>query len=371
MKKTIQTIIPFELKLKLRSLGWKKVAYSYLDHVVHYLNTDFFKSTESDHLLLPNDNLLAKQRIYELTNYSHYRHQELILEITEPTFIEPLMGGVIAKKTAIVEECYALPIGQVVALPYLPLALYKTNHSTIHIERAILLRHPWGDNNYFHFYNDILPKMGILSDLKLFSDLPIIVSKKLYNSSYFQTAIKLANLQDRSWIIQYKEYIKVDKLICIRSHELTKQGIFRNLRLLNFDTSSPRENKKILLLRPPNTQRTLSNRDEVIKMCLNLGFECVDCSKISLEDQINTFANARYIIGEHGAAFANIIYRYGKPLDVIEIFPPEHISTCYFVISQCLGFNHNVYRCHIGSKESYEIETIELEKKLKLILFAN
>jgi hypothetical protein len=370
MKKIIQAI-PFELKLQLRSLGWQRISYSSLDHIVHYLNIDFLKPTESKHLILPNDDLSAKQRFYELTTYSPYRHQEFVIEIKEPTVIEPLMGGVIARTNAIIEECYALPTGQTVALPYLPLALYKTNHSTIHIERAILLRHPWGDNNYFHFYNDILPKMGLLSDLNLFSDLPIIVGQKLYNSSYFQTAIKLANLQDRFWIIQDKEYIKVDQLICIRSHELTKQGIFRNLRLLNVDISSPKENQKILLLRPPNTQRTLSNRDEVIKMCLNLGFECVDCSKISLEDQINTFANARYIIGEHGAAFANIIYRYGKPLDVIEIFPPEHISTCYFVISQCLGFNHNVYRCHIGSKESYEIETIELEKKLKLILFAN
>lgn len=370
MKKIIQAI-PFDLKLKLRSLGWKKVAYSSLNHIIHYLNTYFLKSTESDELVLPNDNLLAKQRSYELNTYSPYRHQELILEITEPTFIEPIMGGVIAKKTSIIEECYALPIGQVVALPYLLLALYKTNHSTVHVKRAILLRHPWGDNNYFHFYNDILPKMALLSDLNLFSDLPIIVSQKLYNSSYFQTAIKLANLQDRSWILQDKEYIKVDQLICVRSHELTKQGILRNLRLLNFDLSSRRENKKILILRPSNTQRNLSNRDEVIKMCLNLGFECVDCNTLCLEDQINTFANARYILGEHGAAFSNIIYRYGKPLDVIEIFPPEHISTCYFVIAQCLGFNHSVHRCHVGSKESYEIETTELEKKLKQILVAN
>jgi hypothetical protein len=370
MKKIIQAI-PFELKLQLRSLGWQRISYSSLDHIVHYLNIDFLKPTESKHFILPNDDLSAKQRFYELTTYSPYRHQEFVIEIKEPTVIEPLMGGVIARKTAIIEECYALPTGQNLALPYLPLALYKTNHSTIHVEQAILLRHPWGDNNYFHFYNDILPKMGLLSDLNLFSDLPIIVGQKLYNSSYFQTAIKLANLQDRSWILQNKEYIKVDQSICIRSHELTKQGIFRNLRLLNLDISSPRENKKILLLRPPNTQRNLANRDEVIKMCLNLGFECVDCSQLSLEDQINTFANARYIVGEHGAAFANIIYRYGKPLDMIEIFPPEHISTCYFVISQCLGFNHDVHRCYVGSKESYEIETTELEKKLKQILFAN
>jgi hypothetical protein len=370
MKKIIQAI-PFELKLQLRSLGWQRISYSSLDHIVHYLNIDFLKPTESKHLILPNDDLSAKQRFYELTTYSPYRHQEFVIEIKEPTIVEPLMGGVIARTNAIIEECYALPSGQPVPLPYLPLALYKINQSTIHFERAILLRHPWGDNNYFHFYNDILSKLGLLSDLNLLFDVPIIVSKKLYNSSYFQSAIALAGLKHLSWIVQNKEYIKVDNLISIRSHELTKQGILRNLRLLNIDIASSSENKRIFLGRLPPYKRNLSNREKIIKLCLNLGLEYINCDTLSLEEQINTFANASYIVGEQGSAFSNIIYRYGQPLNVMEILPPEHISTCMFVISKHLGFNHHFYRSNIGSKQNYSVEVNEFEQKLKQFLFTN
>jgi hypothetical protein len=172
MNEIIQSI-PFSLKLKLRSFGWQRISCWDLAHVVHYLNTDFLKPKEFDRLILPQDDLLAKQRKYELTTYSPYRHQEFVVEIDEPIIIEPLMGGIIARKTSVVEECYALPTAQSVALPYLPLAAYNSASPAHHLDRAISLRHPWGDNNYFHFYNDILPKLGLLSDLSLFADSPI------------------------------------------------------------------------------------------------------------------------------------------------------------------------------------------------------
>ncbi|AFW95348.1 hypothetical protein ANA_C12631 [Anabaena sp. 90] len=62
MKKIIQAI-PFELKLKLRNLGWQKVSYSDLNHIVYYLSASFIRLKEFDNLELPDDNLSAKQLI--------------------------------------------------------------------------------------------------------------------------------------------------------------------------------------------------------------------------------------------------------------------------------------------------------------------
>ncbi|TYQ24017.1 glycosyltransferase family 61 protein [Pseudanabaena sp. UWO310] len=370
MKKIIQAI-PFHLKIKLRSLGWRRINYSHLKHLIHYLNINFSKRDSSKKFISPNDELLAKQLSYELTNYSPYRHQEFVIEIQEPVIIEPLMGGVIARGNTIIDDCYALPEGNEVPLPYLPIAIYKMNQSTLNFQEAISLRHPWGDNNYFHFYNDILPKLGLLLDLNLLFNRPIIVSKNLYNTSYFQSAIQQAKLKDLHWIVQDKEYIRINNLITIRAHELTPKGIERNLKLLNITEIDKRQNRKIFLMRTSSNQRNMTNREEVVKICLELGFECIDCSKISLQEQIEIFANARYIVGEHGAAFANIIYRNSGCLDILEIFPPHHISTCYFVISQCLGFNHYVYRCQIGSRDSYTLEPIKFERMLQQILLSN
>ena len=361
----IKGLISFQTKLKIRILGWHKLSLTNLKHTFHFLETHFIKTQDYE---LPEDILQAKQLQKERETYSPYRHQEFVVQITEPTIVEPLMGGVIARKYCVVEEAFALPINQPVVLPFLPVALFQANNQKNHLTEAISLRHPWGDNNYFHFYNDILSKLGLLQELGIFQEHPIIVSKKLFNTIYFQEAISLAGLKNRKWIIQDREYIHVDKLIVIRAHELTKKGLIRNLELLKVKHDFPRKNRKIFLARPEGSLRNLANRKTILDITQSLDFEIIDCSQLSFVEQISIFSQARVIVGEHGAAFANIIYRNGYPLHILELFPPKHVSTCYFVISQALGYHHHILRSCSKSTQNYEIDSIEFTNKLKQIL---
>ncbi|NEO93913.1 MAG: glycosyltransferase family 61 protein [Moorea sp. SIO3G5] len=361
----LKELISFETKLKIRSLGWRKLPLANLEHTFYFLETHFIKNQDYK---LPEDVFQAQQLHQEKETYSPYCHQEYVVQIKEPTVVEPLMGGVIARKYCIVEEAFALPVNYPVILPFLPLAFFQANYQKNNLPEAILLRHPWGDNNYFHFYNDILPKLGLIQELELFQEHPIIVSKKLFNTNYFQEAISLAGLKNRKWIIQDNQYIHVDNIIVIRAHELTHKGLIRNLKLLNFKHDNPQKNRKIFLTRPKGAFRNLANRKTIVKIAKSLDFEIIDCSQLPFVEQIRIFSQARVIVGEHGAAFANIIYRYGYPLDIIELFPPKHLSTCYFVISQALGYRHHILRSCSESNQNYKIDSIEFTNKLKHIL---
>jgi hypothetical protein len=176
----LSQIIPFKFKLKLRQFGWQATSYQKLRHTVYYINTNFRKLSNPSQYLLPEDIILRKQLILERETYESYRNQEFIIELQEPVTVEPLMGGVIARNVSVVEECYALPTKQAILLPYFPIAVYKNiqsglSHSSLNISKAISLRHSWGENNYFHFYNDILPKLALLNEVNNFEDYPIIV----------------------------------------------------------------------------------------------------------------------------------------------------------------------------------------------------
>ncbi len=361
--------IPLSLKLQIRSLGWQRVPWYDVDHSLHYMKINFFKAKNlSSYSSLPQDVLLKEQFIYEQSNYSPYRHQESIIEFQIPTIVEPLMGGVIIESSLVIEECYALPLKQPVILPILPVAIFRARQA-VNIPKAILLRHPWGDNNYFHFYNDILSKLALLHELDLFSDYPIIVSKKLYDTVYFRESMALAKLEDKSWIIQSShDYLRVDQLVVIRAHELTNQNLHRNLQLLKLNSPKNPGSRKIFLTRSEDSPRKLVNRESIIEISMKLGFEIIDCGKLSLLEQIDTFANSRIIVGEHGAGFSNIIYRCGHPLEILELFPPYHISTCYFVISLALGYHHNVLRSQSQNSANYEIESALFREKLEQIL---
>jgi hypothetical protein len=368
MKKIIQAI-PFELKLKLRSLGWQKVSYSDLNHIVHYLSANFIRPKESDNLELPEDNLSAKQLNYELKTYSPYFHREFVVEIKEPTIVEPLMGGVISKKNAIVEECYALPIGQLIPLPYLTVAMVNKKRSITSIPKAVHLRHGWGDNTYGHFYLDILPKLALLKRLDIFQDCPILVAKKLWQTDYFQTAIQISGISHRVWIVQDKEYIKVDNLIAVQSNILRKETFYESLDFMNLSSIANdidfEANRKIFIVRNDKMKRRLKNRDEVTLLARNKGFEIVEPSQFTLMQQIKIFAEARWVAGEQSSAFTNIIYRQGNPLNVLELYPPFHVSTCVFIICQRLGYTYQSIRDLKGDNNNeYNIDTTILSNCL-------
>ncbi|MEN9919207.1 MAG: hypothetical protein RL662_1643, partial [Bacteroidota bacterium] len=70
------------------------------------------------------------------------------------------------------------------------------------------------------------------------------------------------------------------------------------------------------------------------------GFESVDTEGMTLLEQIQLFSNSKVVIGIHGAGLANIIYRFGRPLHVIEIFPSNFIPDHYKIISELLDYSY-------------------------------
>jgi len=100
------------------------------------------------------------------------------------------------------------------------------------------------------------------------------------------------------------------------------------------------QTKKIFVLRPGATSRRLVNSDEML-LALK-GYETVVLEKMSIKDQMKTFAEASHIVAAHGAGLVNLLW-CSPGTKVIEIQDRNMVhKKVYPVLSHHLGLKHTL-----------------------------
>jgi len=226
------------------------------------------------------------------------------------------------------------------------------------LEQAINVPHGW--ENYFHFFIETLPQLVMLDELNIDQQVPIIVPAHVRTLRYVKEFFELSNLLgEREIIVQEPEqYIRVTAC----THVLKEIGFPKEafVQLLHsFKDQSFLENKgerKIYLKRAQDKQRSIVNATEIEDFLSGRGYEIVDAEVLSLQEQITLFSSASKIIGIHGAGLTNILFRYGRPLELIEIFPEGHAPEHYKILSATLGYNYS------------SVNGLELNQQKKFVL---
>jgi hypothetical protein len=99
--------------------------------------------------------------------------------------------------------------------------------------------------------------------------------------------------------------------------------------------------RKIVVLRPGAKTRRITNSDELL-LALE-GWETVDLAKMTIREQMKTFAEATHIVAAHGAGLVNLLW-CTPGTKVIEIQDPKMIhKKVYPVLSHHLGLEHKLY----------------------------
>jgi capsular polysaccharide biosynthesis protein len=99
---------------------------------------------------------------------------------------------------------------------------------------------------------------------------------------------------------------------------------------------SARHDRKLLISRADAKGRSVHNWEEVLPVFRSHGFEVVELSGLSTEDQIELFSDASQVVGVHGAGLTNILF---APRDcaVLEILPPLVATQAYWLLASSLG----------------------------------
>jgi hypothetical protein len=241
--------------------------------------------------------------------------------------------------------------------------------------------------NWYHYIIEILPKVLLIENINCKT---ILISDDICNYPTMKQALE-ALINEKHYTIKLlnrKQNYKVKKLFFI--NEINKiefnkinpninnantayfrekyLHLLREKLLLNYIKEENNLNKKIFLWRE-NTHRIAQNQNEVLVYLEKNGFEKIDSSTLTLEQQIKIFNSAEIIIGTTGAAWSNLIFCKQNTKAII--FSPIFFNSFNAFSNLAKIFNINLtysyyYLSKLNHSESnFNINIEELDTILK------
>ena len=233
-----------------------------------------------------------------------------------------------------------------------------------------------GIENYGHWLLDIIPKLIISKKYKELKSFDAILAPNI-NKEFQKTTFKYFNIPNDKLIDGSKiRHLYADKITIpahpywkLNHHQLvTVANVDKNIlleiqKIFLHNTNSDTKNfKKIFIDRSDSKFRhnKLSNNQAVCAHLKNLGFEVVQLTKLSFEEQIKTFNNAQVIVGNHGAGLTNIVFCKANT-QIVEIESPNFKCDVFGNISNFLNLNYKKVKANLDPINKEEI-TIDLKK---------
>ena len=185
-------------------------------------------------------------------------------------------------------------------------------------------------NNYWHWLFEVLPRIFIYEKFYSINELDKILVPSLEENFQIQTLslleINIKNVIDSNF---YK-HIKTKELYATNNSivfDIEKVPFWIISELRNRFLKKIRKNHKfdkIYIDRSDSKGskffRRIINEKEIINFLVNKNFKIIKLSEFSFLDQISIFNNAKYIVGLHGAGFANVVF-CKKNTNILEIKP--------------------------------------------------
>lgn len=274
------------------------------------------------------------------------RHNEYVLQIKQPVIIEPRSGWAIVGQRQVFAG--SVPYDYCYPLPRLH-ALWSARRVRPTLFPAVVSLRSGDGGNYFHCFCDVLTKLSLLQSAGIPEHLPLVISRRLYRMDFFQAILRRTTLGNRTWIVQGPgDYVHAAGAYCLKPLPIDRSHIDRVLEWIQ-PPAPTGNNRRLFVNRSSKAGRGFANIDELRPILRRYGFEEIDTGQMSLDEQMQAFADARYVVGLHGAGLTNLLFRRGQPLALLEVFPPEifppfKAAPHYFWLCAQYGYAYDALR---------------------------
>ena len=244
-----------------------------------------------------------------------------------------------------------------------------------------------GNNNYWHWLYDVLPRLELCKKVKKLDEIDFFLFPNLENK-FQKESLEILNIPSHKLLSSKKfRHIKTKQLIVTNhpyiltndSHKDAQkipEWISKWLKktfLFNKKSTQDSSPKKIYIDRSDSKSnsakfRSITNEEEVKNFLLKNGFTLVRLEELSFAKQVHYFNNAEFVIGLHGAGFANlsfckentkvIEFRMNETGKVIENLAKINSLRFDSIVSESLSHNYAKQLGHI------KIPLSLLEKKI-------
>lgn len=202
------------------------------------------------------------------------------------------------------------------------------------------------------WFYEILPKLYWFEGyLEATSDTPILISNSPLES-YQKQSLNLMGYSSETWVEHTNTSLM--KRLVIPPHPRREKGThlyslspqinwIRKRILSNLSDFNNQFSNRVYVSRADASRRRVRNEDAVMDMLTEFGFERYEPGKLSLDAQIQLFAEADIVVGPHGLAFTNLIY--AENASVIELFPRGGATELYFLLANERGLVYEFMTC--------------------------
>lgn len=305
---------------------------------------------------------------------------EFIHRLSSPAYIEPEWGYVVTAQGHLLSQPLSTT-GVFGSRPWKfgiprPSSYFRNIHASspdvLRFPCVISLRFIW-EWNYFHFYSDVLGKLSLLESARVDPNIPIVLGKYANDVHFVRQIINQGRFRERNWIIADEAYILADSIIysSTRMDDVRKKYDYI---LSQMQPPGPvaRSEDRIFLTRKAAKTRSILNIDAVENALGRHGFRSVDTSGMHIKEQMDLFAQTRYIVSIHGAGLTNIIFRQGCPLSILELHSDVYLSHCFREIADAYqyGWDHLAGMSDVGVAQhaNFYISLEQLEEKIAKML---
>jgi capsular polysaccharide biosynthesis protein len=217
---------------------------------------------------------------------------------------------------------------------------------------------------------DILPRFGILQSCGLVPDYYLINTETRFQKESLKA---LGIPTERILSSTAKTHIEADKLIIPSllgpvfglSPQRQACEYLRNAFLPKDTMRKP--DRAIYITRGDANTRRVINEAEIREEVLEHGFEIVSLTGLPFLEQVKLFAEARIVVGPHGAGFTNAVFcQSGSAL--IEFMPKGWRINCFERLARLVGIRyHSIIGAELGADVSNDDHTVDREELRKLI----
>jgi Glycosyltransferase 61 len=212
---------------------------------------------------------------------------------------------------------------------------------TVHVDRALLLRDSW-DHNYWHLLQDILPRLIMAEAIDIDPAIPIVVSETLMKC-HGNRLSGTPFLKERPVIVQPEGHtLCCREVFLLRPAPLARHWTPGVMARIPAEPGVAFGSRYIYCRREPESSwgRTAENSLEIEEIFRSAGFAVIDPAPMTLNRQKAIFQHAEVIAGINGAAFANALFRDGKPLTIGALISSNWMSTTFPTMAKVFGFSY-------------------------------
>lgn len=303
-------------------------------------------------LTVPEEVLPAGTAGSYMRQWYDWTQEEFLLHFRDRCLIEPDYGWAIVRPNRLLY--YSLGVSRTWFQPKPSIWKLLRSKKMTRLARAVSLRDT-GEQNYFHFFNDVLAKIFFLLSRNIdLGNRSMIINSQLWEKPYFRFYLEQSPLlRSLNWTVQQDEFIECDDVIFCKP--LTHRRDLWEAILAPFaglNASIPLT--RIYVTRGRSRLRFIENQEEIEAVCRSEGFQIVDADTLTPPEQVLLFSTAEIIAGIHGAGLTNMIFRNGR-CRVLEIFPPPeagYLPYHYIMLATMRGFAYDAVIGKPGGKFS-------------------